>query len=85
MSGQLAGKDDPATCWDCGAKHGGGKPFHKFTSDINGVIHFEYRCEPCIDWVSRAMWPEEDWGPYPEMPIPEPTGRPSRWTKTCCH
>lgn len=77
MSGQLYDEGDPTTCWDCGAKHAGGQPFHKMTCDHSGVVHFEYRCAECIDWYSRALWPEDAYGPYPGMPIPTPTGRPS--------
>ena len=77
MSGQFYDEGDSTTCWDCGAKYTGGEPFHKFTSTINDATHFEYRCTTCIDHFSRMMWPEEDWGPYPKMPIPMPTGKPS--------
>ena len=77
MSGYIADEGDPTTCWDCGAKHAGGEPFHKTYHNINDVLHFEYRCAECIDAYSRASWPEDDWGSYPGTPIPPPTGRPS--------
>ena len=54
--------------------HTGGEPFHQTTCMIDGVTHLEHRCATCIDHYSRAMWPEDDWGPYPKMPIPNMPG-----------
>ena len=75
MSGQLYDEGTPTTCWDCGAQHAGGKPFHEFTSTVDGKTTIQYRCEECIDYFSRMMWPDEEWGPYPTAPIPPATGR----------
>ena len=77
MSGQIWDEGDPTTCWDCGAKHGGGEPFHQMKCIHDGALHFEYRCETCADHHARCLWPEDDWGPYPGMPIPPIKGRPS--------
>lgn len=80
MSGQsspLYDAGDPTTCAECGAKYIGGDAFHKFTSNVNGMTTELYWCAPCTDYLSRAMWPEEDYGPYGGIPIPQPRGRPS--------
>jgi hypothetical protein len=61
------------TCIDCGAQYLGGEPFH--CCFYNDEKH--YRCMPCIDDYSRALWPEDTFGPWTRMPIPLAEGRPS--------
>lgn len=70
--------DDPTRCIQCDARWGGGEPFHCMNVQYGqSPARSEYRCAECIDEYSRALWPEEEYGPYGGIPIPPPTGRPS--------
>lgn len=81
MSGQQFESGDETRCVDCGGQFFGGEALHcmklvSYLGDGKQTVRFEYRCRECIERFSRAFWPE-DYGPYPDMPIPAPSGRPS--------
>jgi hypothetical protein len=60
-------------CIKCGAEHLGGEPLHCCSYNYEN----QYYCMECIDWYSRALWPDDTFGPWNRMPIPTAEGRPS--------
>jgi hypothetical protein len=60
MSGKNMSK-----CVQCGAEFLGGEAPHEMKVTENGKTRIDLYCIECIDYVSWAMWNDEEWGPYP--------------------
>jgi DNA-directed RNA polymerase subunit RPC12/RpoP len=52
-------------CIDCGGKIPYGETVLGTTTTFNERTKIEYRCHACAENYAEALWPEEEWGPYP--------------------
>jgi hypothetical protein len=67
-------------CVHCGAEIVYGKPHEmKVKMTAKGITRTltEFWCEPCIEWYSEAIWPEEEYGPFPRRINQNVSKRPS--------
>lgn len=59
-----------AKCIDCGGEVLHGDQLHEttVTEYVRGGkvrTRVESRCKDCMETYASAMWPEDEWGPYP--------------------
>lgn len=66
-------------CRDCHGELVYGAPFNVCTVTEHGRdgrrAWKEYRCRDCGERQARALWCEEDQGPYPRPPMPQVSRR----------